>query len=248
MRQHHHNPRSSAAGALIVIAIGVLLLLNQNGILRFEDIWRLWPMVLIIGGGVRMMQSGSNAVVVGGLMVSVGIVLELAEFHLIPYQVWDLWPVAIIAIGLLMLWRSVQPRDYDAAGCDVLLERRDDPQPENPKAGRAARYAAPEHLSIFGGGERRISGDFLRADVLALFGGYKLDLRKATVPGPRATVDAVALFGGVEIIVPENWNVIVKGVGIFGGYGDESHHSASGNGPELVVEGVALFGGVSIKN
>jgi hypothetical protein len=67
--------------------------------------------------------------------------------------------------------------------------------------------------------------------------------------GSRAVVDATAIFGGIEIRVPDNWNVIVRGVGIFGGYGDESHHPpASEAAPELVVQGVAIFGGVAIKN
>ena len=49
--------------------------------------------------------------------------------------------------------------------------------------------------------------------------------------------------------MPEAWNVIVRGVGIFGGYGDESHlPTASEPAPELIVQGVAIFGGVAIKN
>jgi hypothetical protein len=107
-----------------------------------------------------------------------------------------------------------------------------------------------DNLSIFGGGERHInSPDFTRADVLAIFGGYKLDLRKATIKGASAVIDATALFGGIEIIVPEAWNVVVRGVGIFGGYGDESHlPNPSEQAPELIVQGLAIFGGVAIKN
>ena len=102
----------------------------------------------------------------------------------------------------------------------------------------------------FGGGERRISApDFTHAELTAIFGGFKLDLRKATMKGSSAVIDATAIFGGVEIVVPETWNVIVRGVGIFGGYGDESHHpAASEPAPELIVQGVAMFGGVAIKN
>ena len=81
-----------------------------------------------------------------------------------------------------------------------------------------------DNLSIFGGGERHINTpDFARADMLAIFGGYKLDLRKATIKGASAVIDATAIFGGIEIVVPETWNVVVRGVGIFGGYGDETH-------------------------
>src|SRR5215470_194925 len=138
----HRSASSSAVGALIIIAVGVMLLLNNNGILRFADIWRLWPIVFVIGGAVRLTQSGPNAKVVGGLMIGVGALLELAEFHLIPYRVWDLWPMAIIAVGLMMLWRSLQPREY---GGDSQNARQD-----GSAYKRVFNGPAPEHLSIFG--------------------------------------------------------------------------------------------------
>src|SRR5262249_12047644 len=157
------NARSGVAGALVLIGIGVLLLLNQNGILRFSDIWRLWPLALVAGGLVRLTQIGSNSRFMGALMVVLGCILEAAEFHLIPYRVWDLWPLGIIALGLLLLWQSLNP--------------------EQEREARWQKFHFPmpvaDNLSIFGGGERRVNNpDFTRADVLAIFGGYKLDLRK----------------------------------------------------------------------
>jgi predicted membrane protein len=223
-------------GGVALVAIGALLLLHQNHIIEFSDIWRLWPLVLVAGGVVRLTQMGPSSRFMGALMIVVGGILEAAEFHLIPYSVWELWPVGIIALGLLLLWRSLQPREETEEG---LL-----------KFEFKAEGELADNLSIFGGGQRRISTpDFKHAEVLALFGGYNLDLRKATIKSGTAVIDATAIFGGIEIVVPEHWNVMVRGVGIFGGYGDESHHpSASEAAPELIVQGVAIFGGVAIKN
>ena len=234
MGRHHHAARSGVVGGVALVAIGAILLLHQNGIIRFSDIWRLWPLALVAGGLVRLTQGGSTSRFMGALMIVLGGILEAAEFHLIPYSVWELWPLGIIAMGLLLLWQSLQPRE----------------EGEPPFAKFEFKARGVENFSVFGGGQRRISEpDFTHADVLALFGGYNLDLRKSTIKGTRAVVDATAIFGGIEIIVPENWNVIVRGVGIFGGYGDESHHpAASEAAPELLVEGVAIFGGVAIKN
>lgn len=234
MGGRHHDARSGIVGGVALVSIGAILLLHQNGIIRFSDIWRLWPLVLVAGGLVRLTQPGSNGRFVGGLMIVLGGVLEAAEFRLIPYTIRELWPLGIIALGLLLLWQSLQPRTEEDERCFNF----------------EGKTKAVGHLSLFGGGQRRISdADFSNAEVLAIFGGYNLDLRKATMKGSRAVVDATAIFGGIEIIVPEHWNVIVRGVGIFGGYGDESHHpGASQPAPELVVEGVAIFGGVVIKN
>jgi predicted membrane protein len=233
MGNHQHNARSGVVGAVALIGIGVLLLLHQNGILRFSDLWRLWPLAFVAGGLVRLTQMGSHSKFMGGLMVALGCILEASEFGVIPYRIRELWPLGIIAVGLILLWQSLQPKEV----LEAKWEKSPRPLP------------TADNVSIFGGGERRISTDFSRAEILAVFGGYKLDLRKANIKGGSALVDATAIFGRVEILVPESWNVIVRGAGIFGGYGDESHHpSASTPAPELIVQGVAIFGGVAIKN
>src|SRR6478672_8089697 len=107
MHYRHNSARSGIAGGLVLVAIGVLLLLNQNGILRFSDLWRLWPLALVAGGVVRLTQIGSNSKFMGGLMIALGVILEASEFHLIPYRIRELWPLGIIALGLLLLWQSL---------------------------------------------------------------------------------------------------------------------------------------------
>ena len=239
-RHHKHGAGSGVVGAVAVIALGVLLLLHQNGIVQWQDVWRLWPMLLVIAGFARLGQYAPHSKLTGGLMIAAGAVLELSEFHVIPYSIRELWPLGIIVLGLLLLWQNLQPKPPEVV--------------EEPEVERERRFSfgvsMPHNFAIFGGGERHIStADFKHAELTAIFGGYKLDLRKATIKDTSAVIDATAIFGGIEIVVPDTWNVVVRGVGIFGGYGDESHHpSASGQPPELIVQGVAMFGGVAIKN
>jgi len=68
-----------------------------------------------------------------------------------------------------------------------------------------------------------------------------------------------AVFGGCEIRVPEAWEVVGYGQGIFGGYVDSTKPrdfqsealagTVAGNPRKaLILRGVALFGGVEIKN
>lgn len=45
----------------------------------------------------------------------------------------------------------------------------------------------------------------------AVFGNVKLDLREAVLPGPDIEVEARAIFGGVEVIVPEGVHVELTG-------------------------------------
>jgi hypothetical protein len=83
---------------------------------------------------------------------------------------------------------------------------------------------------------------------MAVFGGIEYDLRQASTTKNQMTIDANALFGGVELQVPTSWTVILKGVAVFGGYEDKTAPPPPGAGPELIVTGHAIFGGVSITN
>ena len=79
--------------------------------------------------------------------------------------------------------------------------------------------------------------------------------------GNQIEIEVVNIFGGGEIRVPGNWEVVMDTVGIFGGCSDRTFHpdrSAPGatnpdgsSAPQpkrLIVKGVAIFGGLGIKN
>jgi hypothetical protein len=103
--------------------------------------------------------------------------------------------------------------------------------PEKPSGGalQGARERAPaplEHdgplgtetvLSLFGSTARAgvwVPSDRTRA--LAGFGNIKLDLRRAELPGGLTEFVAIALFGNVELIVPQTLDVELDGFAIFG--------------------------------
>ena len=80
-----------------------------------------------------------------------------------------------------------------------------------------------------------------------LMGSVQLDLRQARFSQPEVTIAAYTLMGGVEIIVPDDIEVEVGGIGIMAAF----DHSANGPGvpgaPRLKVTGLALMGSVDVK-
>lgn len=83
---------------------------------------------------------------------------------------------------------------------------------------------------------------------VAFWGGVQLDLREARFAAPEVVIRAFAVMGGIEIIVSEDVDVVVSGVGIMGGFDDTSEtETGTGRGPMVRVTGLAFWGGVEVK-
>lgn len=80
-----------------------------------------------------------------------------------------------------------------------------------------------------------------------VLGSIRLDLRQARFSEPVTTIQAYTILGGIEIIVPEDIEVDVGGIGVMAGF----NHTANGPGvpgaPRLKVTGFALLGAVEVR-
>jgi predicted membrane protein len=244
---HHHGGHGIFLGAIIV-TIGTMLLLDNVGVIRFRDYWQYWPVILIVFGIVRIADShGPAAIIWGSVLAGIGGLLLLDNLNLIYFDWRIFWPVILIAWGLMMVFR---PRRWRGPrGPDVIGGPGGVGGPDIPQATDAGKLGL---WTVFGGGRRMIdSQDFRGGEVTAIFGGYELDLTRAAIAGDSAVIDVNAVFGGVEIRVPETWTVEARGMGVFGGFGDETRPPRPDQvtrPQRLIVTGYATFGGVGIKN
>ena len=108
-----------------------------------------------------------------------------------------------------------------------------------------------DYMAIFGGIKQRIAvKNFRGGRLMAICGGFEIDLTRADIEGQSAVIDASALMGGGEIRVPDTWIVEIRGVALLGGYTDETHQmiADTATAKRLIVKGIAALGGVVIKN
>jgi hypothetical protein len=82
---------------------------------------------------------------------------------------------------------------------------------------------------------------------LAFWGGGSLDLREARFMAPVVRIRAFAVMGGIDIVVAEDADVHVTGVGVMGGFDDTATGAGRSGGPTVVVSGFAFWGGVSVR-
>jgi len=219
---------------VVLVGIGALFFLNNLHLVYVRDWLRFWPAILIAIGIVKLVDSPfPGGRVAGGLLMGVGAVLLAQTLgYLDGMSIRDLWPLILIGLGVLLLFQRTFNWN-EAVGH------------------RTMQAGGLNEVALFGGGKRIITTqDFKGGEATAVFGGFELDLRKAGMAGDSATVELNAIFGGIELKVPQTWSVVLQGAGVFGGYTDESLQPDDRipGAKLLYCKGAAIFGGVVIKN
>lgn len=234
-----HRSRRSFSGVLLgltVICMGVLWLLSKLGIVVIASLWHYWPAVIILVGLGNLIQRGAGVShrVFAVLIIGAGAALQLHTLGWIHLQ-WDyIWPAAIIIVGVWIAFTSIfigrHQRPWKKKGLPEI----------------------PQDFVLFGGREARVTTEgWEGGEATAIFGGYNIDLRRAEMQGNEVMFEARAIFGGVEIKVPDHWIVELKGAPIMGAFEDKTRPPRPEPGVEpkrLIVTGVAIFGGVEVKN
>jgi hypothetical protein len=83
--------------------------------------------------------------------------------------------------------------------------------------------------------------------VVAIMGGVDLDLTHCTFEAEECTIQIFTLFGGVNIIVPDDITVRITGIGIMGAFDDKVAHDGPPGAPVVTITGLALMAGVDIR-
>ncbi|MFF3844727.1 DUF1707 domain-containing protein [Streptomyces sp. NPDC002328] len=87
-----------------------------------------------------------------------------------------------------------------------------------------------------------------RFNSFAFWGGGEIDLREADFAAEEVVLNCVAIMGGVNVVVPPGVEVVVRGLGIMGGFDhSEAGVPAERGAPRVVVTGFAFWGGVGIE-
>ncbi|WP_414939091.1 DUF1707 SHOCT-like domain-containing protein [Amycolatopsis sp. cmx-11-51] len=114
---------------------------------------------------------------------------------------------------------------------------------EDARGGRSS-------TAVMSGTRRRFDGPLPPKHVSrAFWGGVRLDLRHAEVVTDPCTIRAVAIMGGVKIVVPEDFVVDVRGIGLMGGFGTgrgSAPQRPAVGAPVLRITGFAWWGSVKV--
>ena len=213
---------------LFIAAAGALLAADRFGLIDAQPFWSYWPLFLIGIGLAKLFQPGARTGAI--VLIALGSYFMLRTYDLIEIELDDLFPFLLVLVGLGLVVTALARRV--------------------PSPGREVDSSSLVHAFAMLGGSQHVSNsaDFRGGTATALAGACEIDLRQATIAGGEAVIDTFAFWGGVDIIVPETWSVVLRGMPVLGSFEDKTMPSPGGSTQRLVIKGLAIMGGVEVKN
>jgi len=214
-------------GILLAI-LGVLLTLDNLGLVDVDRFWELWPVALVAVGISKILHSRAP---MGILLVVIGSWLLLENLGYIRMSLWTLWPLLLVFLGGVVIWEALHP----TTEVKLLWKTSD------------SRCSG---VAIMGGIERVFGPEpFRGGDLIAIMGGCEIDLSEALMENDEAVIHTMAIMGGIELKVPESWSVVGKVLPFMGAFEDTTRRAPEAPGKKrLIVRGLALMGAVEVKN
>ena len=217
---------SSVLWGLIFIAAGIGIVGHMAGAWEFHLLFAgWWTLFIIVPAVLGMIEHGIR---IGN---SIGLVLGVALLACcqgwLPWEVLSrmLVPTVMILIGGILVFKNLF--HLNLGRVKVPNEKR------------------MEELVVFSGKNLVVQDQFYGMDSEAIFGGLTIDLRGAKIE-ENISIDAMAVFGGVDILLPANVSVKLSDLSLFGGCSNSRNYSPV-DGPTVYVNATALFGGVEVK-
>ncbi len=206
------------------IVIGILLVIIAIGYLgNIFEVWNFtlffpgWWTLFIIIPSVVSMVSNGFKPVSSTFLI-VGAMLLVKSLGILPeWLARSFIPLLILAIGFFIIF--------------------------NAKTANLSKF----YIALFSGRTPNYNGKlFDGAICTALFGGIELKLDKAEITD-GSTIYAAAIFGGIDISLPQGVNVETNCLPIFGGISESKLRVPNDGFPTIKINAVAIFGGIDVK-
>lgn len=253
-KRHRSNSSMGLIIGLLIVAAGVVILLEKMKVIEDMNILAYWPVILILIGLKKLLQPGGGVYdrfFWGIIFTAVGTLFLLNNLHYLHFGIEALLPIFIIIIGFEFIrgslfirrvenkWKTISDKDKKKFGpgcCSGFF-------------GVEAEDSDFIYIkATLGGGKYTFTNQKLTGGkVSTIMGGCEIDLRNAEMEGDSMELEISSIMGGIEIWVPKHWQVVMKGSPIMGSI--ENKTTPPDNPVKrLFIKGSAIMGGVEIKN
>jgi len=238
-----------------LVAAGLLLLGFNTGF--FPSVWKgfffSWPMLLFALGAINICKR--HHFIWGIILTAIGTFFLFSKIeHIYPdillYEQFfsTYWPVGIIFIGIIIfisiLFRPKFHNQYHNSNVKNKCNEGKIPNDDENKDGKI------NYKFTFSGTEQVILDPLFRGGNIDItFGGMELDLRRTSLTEGDTYLYVNVVFGGVEITVPDHWDIEIRQNRFAGGIEDsrKNNNTEKDHTRKLIVVAKCTFGGIDIK-
>ncbi|MEO8217208.1 MAG: DUF5668 domain-containing protein [Acidobacteriota bacterium] len=214
-------PAVKLVAGLFFALLGIVMTLDNLGVIDGSQIVRYWPVVFIVVGLVKLRdRSGTIAAI---LCILAGSFLLAGSLRLIRFSLFDAWPLILIVGGGALVMRSL--------GWSPGLVRGHD--------GRVIWAVLSRFREVVS------AQDYTGGRAIAFMGGCEIDLTGAAMADGSAVLDVLATWGAMIILVPPGWVVVDEAIPIMGAIDIRTDGAVAG--PRLIIRGLALMGAIEVK-
>lgn len=222
---------SNVLWGIVLILIGIVIALNVLNIAKIDIFFEgWWTLFIIVPSFIGLFSEHEKVGNIIGILI--GVVLLLCVRDVLDFSfVWKLIvPAIIVIIGIKLIVNGLRQNK----GKEVLDQLKESGEVKSINA-------------IFSGSDAEYKDELFKgAQVNAVFGGVKLDLRGALIEGD-CVLDISAVFGGVDVFTDDNINIKINSNSIFGGVSNKKENKSKDNPYTLYINANCLFGGVDVK-
>lgn len=214
---------------LTVITVGLILTLDNFGVLEADDLLIYWPLALVGIGLTRLFSRDATNLVFSVSLIGVGSWILMFNVGLTRLEPWGFfWPILLVVVGSSLAFGSMRPGI--PAGADPS--------------------ATLNVFAVLGGVKRRANNpSFQGGELTAFMAGCEADLTRAKISkDDRPMIRVFALWGGIEIRVPPEWSIDSQVLPIMATYEDQTEPPTASDGPRLMIKGVVIMGSIEVKN
>lgn len=244
-KTQNSSVRQGLVFGLLLILAGLLFLSFNFGWIDPALKWVIfsWPMILIVFSILSFSKRDFSIAIIFLILGAFFILPRLAMAYPEIFSVFNhgfartYWPVLLIIVGILIIFRIGSGKR--GIGCDFKKKNVDTTISNGGRVDKIVTFGGSESIfldPVFNGG-----------NISTTFGGVVLDLRKTSLPEGETILDINALFGGVELNVPDGWFIDNRLQTIMGGVEDKRRVFDVDLSRKLILQGTLIFGGCEVS-
>jgi len=231
---------------LLLAAGGILIFLKQAGYIVLPSWAIIWPSIMIITGIFLAVTQGFKDMNWMVLVIIGGVFLTNSLFPALQLRQYIV-PIILVSVGLSIVFWSIANKKTS--------EQNNTPTGWFNSYYGSTTSSSPEDFikinSILSGINKKVtSTNFKGGKISCLLGGVQIDLSQADIDG-TAVLNINEVWGGIELIVPPNWQVESNLSVLMGAVEDSRRQyspTTSVANKILILNGSLLMAGVEIRS